>query len=176
MRTTISQSFYSESLLGSRGMPIFILDNLRSAFNVGSVFRSAEAVHPAAIFLAGICCLPDNRKLKRTARGTQASVPWRYFQRTSEAVEWAAAAGRTIVAVENTQDAIPIWDARFPSSPAFLMGNEAEGLDPVLTEAADVRVFFPQTGDRTCINVSSTVAMVAFELQRRRAGWQSGLG
>lgn len=155
-------------------MPIFILDNLRSAFNVGSVFRSAEAVHPAAVFLAGICCLPDNRKLRRTARGTQASVPWRYFQSTAEAVEWAAASGRTIVAVENTPDAVPLWEARFPSSPAFLLGNEAEGLGRGLVEAADVRVFFPQTGERSCINVSSTAAMVAFELQRRRAEWQSG--
>jgi 23S rRNA (guanosine2251-2'-O)-methyltransferase len=168
LRATMSSSVYSESLHGSRGMPIFVLDNFRSAFNVGSVFRTAEAVSPAAVFLTGICCLPDNRKLRSTARGTQASVPWRYFEDSVEAVEWARASGRTVIAVENTSEAIPIWEAPFASSPAFLLGNEALGLDPALIGAADLCVFFPQSGARNCINVSSTAALVAFELQRRR--------
>lgn len=152
----------------SRGMPIFLLDNLRSAFNVGSVFRSAEAVSPAAVFLTGICCRPGNRKLGHTSRGTHASVPWRYFQLAREAARWAMESGRTLVAVENTEDSRILWEADIPLSSAFMLGNEATGLDPELSRMARLKVRFPQTGSRKCINVSSTAAIIAGELQRRR--------
>jgi len=150
-------------------MPIFVLDNLRSAFNVGSVFRSAEAVTPCAVFLTGICARPGGRKLAHTSRGTHSEVPWRYFSEVREALEWARSSGRTLVAVENGRGSVPIWNADFPLSAAFLLGNEAEGLSPGIREMADITVMFPQSGSRCCINVSSTAAIVAAELQRRRA-------
>lgn len=149
-------------------MPIFLLDNLRSAFNVGSVFRTAEAVSPAAVFLTGICCRPGNRKLGHTSRGTHASVPWRYFRLAREAALWAMESGRTLVAVENTEDSGIIWEAEIPPSSVFMLGNEALGLDPALSGMAQLKVRFPQTGSRKCINVSSTAAIIAGEIQRRR--------
>lgn len=149
-------------------MPIFLLDNLRSAFNVGSVFRSAEAVSPCAVFLAGICARPGGRKLGHTSRGTHSEVPWRYFSEVRAAAEWVRRSGRMLVAVENGRGSIPLWQADFPLSAAFLLGNEAEGLSPGAGELADITVVFPQSGARGCINVSSTAAIVAAELQRRR--------
>jgi len=165
---TISQSVYCEMLHGSRGMPLFILDNFRSAFNVGSVFRSAEAVSPAGLLLTGICCRPGNRKLHRTARGTQAIVPWMYFQEISDAIAWARSSGRMIVAVENAPSAAPIWDVDFGSSPAFILGSEADGLNEKVVASADECVFFPQSGIRKSINVASAASLAAFEIQRRR--------
>jgi len=155
-------------LHGSRGMPLFILDNFRSAFNVGSVFRSAEAVSPAGIMLTGICCRPGNRKLGRTARGTHALVPWRYFSQLSEAIGWARSSGRMIVAVENAPSAVPIWEVAFDSPPAFILGSEADGLDEEVVSLSDKCVFFPQSGIRTSINVASAASLAAFEIQRRR--------
>lgn len=149
-------------------MPLFILDNLRSAFNVGSVFRTVEAVLPAAVFLTGICCRPGNRKLSHSSRGTHAVVPWRYFNEAAEAAIWAKNSGRILVAVENSEDAVPIWEASFDLSSAFMLGNEADGLNPEIAEMADISVYFPQSGRRKCINVSSTAAIVASEIQRRK--------
>lgn len=152
----------------SSGMPVFVLDSFRSAFNVGSAFRTAEAVSPAAVFLTGTCALPGNRKLAHTARGTQHEVPWRYFSRSVEAVEWLAAAGRRIVAVEGGPGAVPLFDAPFETGDAFVFGSEALGVDPEVESMADIRIHFPQSGSRRCMNVSSVLALVAAEIQRRR--------
>lgn len=155
-------------------MPVFILDNLRSAFNVGSVFRTAEAIRPAAVFLTGICCRPGNRKLSHTSRGTHAVVPWRYFSKAPDAAIWAKESGRMLVAVENSNDAVPLWEARFELSSAFMFGNEADGLNPDIAGMAEVSICFPQTGKRKCINVSSIAAIIASEIQRRK--WLESTG
>lgn len=149
-------------------MPVFLLDNLRSAFNVGSIFRTVEAIQPAAVFLTGICCRPGNRKLAHSSRGTYAVVPWRYFSEAAEAAAWARETGRMLVAVENSENAIPIWKAQFELSSTFMFGNEADGLQPDIAEMADITIQFPQTGDRRCINVSSIAAVIAAEIQRRK--------
>ncbi len=165
---SITMKNYSRALHSSNGMPVFLLDNLRSAFNVGSVFRATEAISPAAVFLCGICARPGGRKLGRTSRGTNALVPWKYFRDSTEAAEWGRNTGRLLVAVENLEDSVPLWDADFPLSSVFMFGNEARGLDPALSQMADIRVMFPQSGRRTCINVSGMAAVIAAELQRRR--------
>lgn len=149
-------------------MPVFVLDSFRSAFNVGSAFRTAEAVSPAAVFLTGTCAVPGGRKLSHTARGTQDEVPWRYFQRALDAVAWLAATGRRIVAVEGGPGAVPLFDAPFGTGDAFVFGNEALGIEPEVESAADLRICFPQSGVRRCMNVSSVLAVVAAEIQRRR--------
>lgn len=159
---------YSDSLYSSRGMPIFVLDNFRSAFNVGSVFRSVESISPAAVFLTGTCCRPGNRKLSHTSRGTFASIPWRYFENIEEAALWVKKSGRMLVAVDNTPDATPFWEASFDLSSGFLFGNEADGVNRNVADIADLRVYYPQSGTRKCINVSSTAAIIASEIQRRR--------
>lgn len=136
---------------------------------MGSVFRTAEAVRPVAVFLTGICCRPGNRKLSHTSRGTHAEVPWRYFRDALDAALWARGSGRTLVAVENTAEAASLWDADLPLSAAYMLGNEAMGLSAGLSRIADLHVMIPQTGLRRCINVSSTAAIVAAELLRRRS-------
>ncbi len=168
MLKTIVPEVYPESLFSSSGMPVFLLDNLRSAFNVGSIFRTVEAIKPAAVFLTGICCRPGNRKLAHSSRGTYAVVPWRYFAEASDAAVWVKESGRMLVAVENSDNAVPIWKAGFELSSAFMFGNEANGLQPDIAEMADLTVRFPQTGERECINVSSIAAVIAAEIQRRK--------
>jgi len=150
--------------------PLFILDNFRSAFNVGSAFRTAEAVSPAAVLLAGVCAVPGDRKLAHSARGTQASVPWRYFEHTVDAVLWARGTGRRVVALERTEGSIHLFEACFDPSDAFIFGNEALGICPEALSACGLAVHFVQSGARNCLNVASVVAIVASEIQRRRLG------
>jgi tRNA G18 (ribose-2'-O)-methylase SpoU len=162
-------SGFALPLLHSPGTtPVFILDNFRSAFNVGSAFRTAEAVWPAAVLLCGVCAVPGNRKLAHSARGTQKCLPWRYFDRTEQAVDWAAGTGRRIVALEMSEGSIPLNEAVFDPSDAFVFGNEALGIAPAALLRADLSVHFVQSGSRNCLNVSSILAIVAGEIQRRR--------
>jgi len=148
--------------------PVFILDGFRSAFNVGSAFRTAEAVYPSAVFLCGVCAVPGNRKLAHSARGTQNSIPWMRFERAEDAAEWASATGRRIIAVERTAGGVSMLDAGFLPSDAFVFGNEALGISKAVLDRSDMVVHFPQSGFRDCLNVASVIAMVAYEIQRRR--------
>ena len=73
-----------------------------------------------------------------------------------------------LVAVENSDNAVPLWEARFELSSAFMLGNEADGLNSDIAKMADLSICFPQTGNRKCINVSSIAAVIASEIQRRK--------
>jgi len=147
--------------------PLFILDSLRSAFNVGSLFRTAESISPCGVLLAGISPRPGGRKVGRTSRGTHGTVPWRWFATSLKAVEYAECT-RMIIAVENTQDAVPLHKAQFPMNAAFVLGNEADGISGDVLEICSMKIIVPQSGSRRCINVASTAAMIAWEIQRRR--------
>ncbi len=147
--------------------PLFVLDSLRSAFNVGSVFRTAESISPSGVILAGISARPGGRKVGRTSRGTHGLVPWRWFPLATEAVRYAQSS-RMVVALENTPDAVPLHLADFPLDAAFVLGNEADGISNEVLEMCQMKIIIPQSGLRRCINVSSTAAMIAWEIQRRR--------
>jgi len=147
--------------------PLFVLDSLRSAFNAGSVFRTAESISPCGVVICGITARPGGRKVGRTSRGTHATVPWRWFEDVVEAVSLVSES-RTVVALENTGDSVPLHLARFPVNSAFVLGNEADGVSPDALAMSHMKVMIPQTGLRRCINVSSAAAMLAWEIQRRR--------
>jgi tRNA G18 (ribose-2'-O)-methylase SpoU len=151
----------------TQDFPLFVLDSLRSAFNVGSVFRTAESVSPAGVILTGISARPGGRKVGRTSRGTHSIVPWRWFRSATEAVEYIRL-NRIVIAAENTPDAVPLHLADFPLNSAFVFGNEADGISPEVLGICQMKVVIPQSGVRGCINVSSTAAMIAWEIQRRR--------
>ena len=161
-------ALYPAGIHSATHMPVFVLDQLRSAFNVGSAYRTADAISPCAVFTCGITAHPWHRKLGHTARGTQNRVPWRHFESTIGALRWLAATGRRVVVLETSEAAIPIWEAPFGVSDAFVFGNEALGAGNGVLDAADLLVRFPQSGERCCINVASMIAIVAAEIQRRR--------
>ena len=147
--------------------PLFILDSLRSAFNVGSVFRTLESISPAGVLLTGITARPGGKKVGRTSRGTHGLVPWRWFSSSADAVKYCRT-NRMIIAVENTSDALPLHEADFPLDAAFILGNEADGISEEILDMCQMKIIIPQSGFRRCINVSSTAAMIAWEIQRRR--------
>lgn len=151
-----------------RDTTIFILDGFRSAFNVGSVFRTAEAVQPAAVFPCGISARPGGRKVGRTSRGTHALVPWRWFPTALQAARWAEAAGFRLLVVENAPGAVPMHRAELPGRTALVFGSEAGGVSDRVREIGYETVFIPQAGERGCINVSSAAAMAGWEIARRR--------
>ena len=103
---------------------VVVLDNVRSAYNVGSAFRSADAFGAGRVYLCGICAVPPSAEIHKTALGAEDAVPWRHFASTLEAVESLKAEGYTVVAVEQTENSVKLDGAvrGVPPEPRATLG------------------------------------------------------
>lgn len=141
-----------------------VLDNLRSAYNVGSIFRTAECLQIKQIILCGITPVPNHPKLLKTAMGTQERVSWQHYADTVEAVKQLKKDGIPIMALETTDKAISLYDYR-PSGPvAMIMGNEALGIEEEVLAVADVVLSIPVYGWKNSLNVSNAFALAGYWL------------
>ncbi|MGQ9677831.1 MAG: RNA methyltransferase [bacterium] len=148
--------------------PIYIvLDNLRSAFNVGAIFRLADVVRAQEVLLCGYTAHPPNKKLARTALGTIDSVPWRWFQNTIDAVVELKSSGVQIVALETVTGAAQFnrFPCRFPVG--IVLGNEALGVSQDILIRCDKIVDIPVFGYKNSLNVATAAAVVLYELLRQ---------
>lgn len=150
---------------------VVVLDNVRSAYNVGSAFRSADAFGAGRVYLCGICATPPSAEIHKTALGAEDAVPWRHFVDTLEAVAALKAEGYTVVAVEQTENSVKLDGAvrGVPPEPratlgkyAFIFGNEVEGVGQDVVDACDFSLEIPQHGTKHSLNVSVTVGIVLF--------------
>jgi 23S rRNA (guanosine2251-2'-O)-methyltransferase len=144
-----------------------VLDNLRSAFNVGSIFRTSEAARVGELILCGITPYPPNEKLDRTALGTVHRVAWRHEVSSVEAVRRLRREGVPVWACELAEGAVSIRALRFPRPTALVFGHEASGVSPeVLHEVSGV-VEVPLYGRKNSLNVATTFGVVVFEVLRQ---------
>lgn len=142
-----------------------VLDNIRSAYNVGSMFRTAECAYISKLILCGITARPPNRKVEKTALGTTQLVPWRYFPDTMEAVQVLKAEGWTIAALEITDESIPIQSVKRSHFPlALVIGNEVTGVDDRVLAAADLVVEIHQFGEKESLNVAVAFGIAVYLL------------
>lgn len=141
-----------------------ILDNLRSAHNVGSVFRTADAFLVDKIYLCGITATPPNRDISKSALGATESVNWEHKSGAAEAVKQCIADGYSIVCVEQTTESIHLEQFR-PSGPiALIFGNEVNGVSDELLELCNAAIEIPQFGTKHSFNVSVCAGMVLYDL------------
>ena len=156
------------SALQEAGMPVVVvLDNLRSAYNVGNVFRSAEATRAAGIAACGYTAMPPHVKLQKTARGCDVLVPCEHFDTSAEAVEAMHARGMKVYAVETARGASLYWEATIEFPCAFVLGNEALGIAPGALAMCDGIVSLPALGVKNSINVGNCGAVILFDCVRR---------
>jgi tRNA G18 (ribose-2'-O)-methylase SpoU len=149
-------------------LPVTILlDNVRSLYNVGAFFRTADAVRAAAIVAAGITPTPEDPRIAKTALGAERNVPWSRAPDAADAVDGLRAGGCEIAAVETTLHAVDLfdWRPRFPVCLVF--GHETDGISPVLLERCDVHVRIPTLGTKGSINVATAGGVVLYELLRK---------
>jgi tRNA G18 (ribose-2'-O)-methylase SpoU len=144
-----------------------VLDNLRSAFNVGSIFRTSEAARVGELLLCGITAYPPNAQLDRTALGTAHRVPWRHVVSTAEAVRGLRAQGVPVWALEVTDGARSLREVRFPRPVAVVFGHETAGVGPEVLREVDGIVQIPLYGRKNSLNVASAYAVVIFEILRQ---------
>ena len=148
---------------------IVVLDNVRSALNVGSFFRTCDGFAVETLFLTGITACPPNREIQKTAIGATESVSWEYRENIVDAVTEIKAAGYKVWGVEQTNqsvmlDSIEMEDQKI----ALVFGNEVDGLSEEILPILDGCIEIPQFGTKHSLNVAVCGGIVLWEMIRKR--------
>lgn len=151
-------------LLSRSGQVIAILDNLRSAFNVGSIFRSAECLQLKELWLCGVTATPQSPALRKTAMGTEGLVSWRYFHSTLDALDQAHSEGYASAAIETAEGAVNLYEARFTYPLALVVGNESLGIPPKVLAGCGQIIRLPVLGWKNSLNVAAAFSVCAYQV------------
>ncbi|MBV9303289.1 MAG: TrmH family RNA methyltransferase [Acidobacteriaceae bacterium] len=144
-----------------------LLDNVRSMYNVGAFFRTADGAGVERILLSGITARPPKTAISKTALGADAVVQWEGVDDPITAVHELRTRGYEIAAIETSMCAVDIFEWQ-PQFPVFvLFGHEVDGLTPALLNYCDTRVRIPMLGSKHSLNVASAGAIVMYELLRK---------
>jgi 23S rRNA (guanosine2251-2'-O)-methyltransferase len=146
---------------------VYVLDNLRSAFNVGTLFRTAECFGVAHIFLTGYTPLPDQEKIAKTAMGTATLVEWTAADKILPLLSKLRSDGYHVVAFETTSHAVEIQENFTEKPTAFVFGNERFGLEPELLSACDEVRKISLRGTKNSLNVGVAAAIATYEFSRQ---------
>ena len=145
-----------------------ICDNIRSLENIGSIFRTADALAVTKIFLCGISGSPPNQKISKTALGAEKSVPFEYAKQTGRLINGLKKEKVYIVALEQAKEAIR-YDKFKPKFPmALILGNEVKGISRKIMEKADKIAYIPMNGIKESLNVSVAFGVAGYEINKFR--------
>ena len=143
-----------------------ILDNIRSAHNVGSVFRSADSFKADKVWLCGICATPPSAEIHKSALGAEFSVEWRYEKDTLSLVKRLKEEGYTVLSVEQTVNSVML-DKFKPETGrkyALVFGNEVDGVQQEVVDASDGVLEIPQYGTKHSLNISVSAGIVLWHI------------
>lgn len=163
---------------------IVVLDDVRSLYNVGSVFRTCDAFRVEAVYLCGITACPPNAEIHKTALGGEDSVDWRYFERTEDAVRDLHDRGCFVYAIEQVEGSTKLqeFSAAAPAAApkaggaaaamrhAIILGNEVKGVKQTVVDMSDGCLEIPQFGTKHSLNVSVTAGIVIWEFAKSYIG------
>ena len=161
---------------GAAALPAAVLlDNVRSMYNVGAFFRTADAAGLEKLYLGGITGSPPKNGIAKTALGSEDTVPWEHSRESLAVVESLRARGYEVAAIETTVHAVDLfdWMPRFPVCIVF--GHEVEGIRTELSEACDTHVRIPMLGVKHSLNVATAGGVVIYELLRKYRALAVGL-
>lgn len=144
-----------------------VLDNLRSAFNVGSIVRTADCALVEKVVFCGITAHPPHKKLDKTSLGAVPYVPWEYKKDVTEAATELKDHNIPVIALELTDSSQLIWDYSFPLPMGLILGNEALGVSQEALTLADEIIEIPMLGFKNSINVAVALGIVLYEIQRQ---------
>jgi tRNA G18 (ribose-2'-O)-methylase SpoU len=146
---------------------IIVLDNVRSMYNVGAFFRTADAVRLERLVLCGITAHPPQEGIAKTALGAQLSVPWEYHTDTLIALRRWKMRGYQLAAIETGEPAAGLFDWQPAWPVCIVFGNEVDGLADALLAECGTRVRLPMRGSKNSLNVATAGGVVAYELLRK---------
>lgn len=145
-----------------------LLDNIRSAFNVGAIFRTADAAAITHLHLCGMTASPDNPRLAKTALGAENTVPWTYYNNAVDAARRLKAEGYCLWGIEGGNQAESLFEETAePANPILLIvGNERTGIDPHLLDLCDRILYIPMYGLKSSLNVEVAFGIAAYHLRQ----------
>lgn len=150
---------------------VVVLDNIRSAHNVGSAFRTCDSFGMDKLWLCGICAVPPSAEIHKTGLGAEDSVPWEYCPNTLDVIGRLRAEGYIVVSVEQTVNSVslgrfvPEKDAKY----AFVFGNEVDGVGQEAVDMSDFALEIPQYGTKHSLNVSVSIGVVLWHYRLNKA-------
>ncbi|MDO8580426.1 MAG: RNA methyltransferase [Candidatus Omnitrophota bacterium] len=144
-----------------------VLNNIRSLYNVGSIFRTADGVGIEKIWLCGITGSPTNAQMAKTALGAEKEVPWEHHPQAASVIKDLKAQGYQIVFLEQMEGSVP-YQMFEPQPPVCLvMGNEIEGVADEITPLCDAAIEIEMVGLKNSLNVSVAFGIVAYDLRHK---------
>ncbi len=145
---------------------VVVLDFVRSMYNVGSVFRTCDAFRLAGVCLCGIAATPPHPEIHKTALGAEKSVPWKYFERTQDAVVWLHSLGYKVFAVEQCEGSIAMQDFHIKEGEryALVFGNEVKGVNQEVVDMCEGCIEIPQFGTKHSMNVAVTAGIAIWSI------------
>jgi 23S rRNA (guanosine2251-2'-O)-methyltransferase len=149
-----------------------ILDNIRSCHNIGSVFRTSDALLIEKIYLCGITATPPNKEIHKTALDAEKSVSWEYAEDTHQLVKILQGSGYRVFAVEQVANSISLPDFKVDGKGkiALVFGNELKGVQQQVIDQCDGAIEIPQFGTKHSFNISVSAGIVLWELTRQYPG------
>ena len=155
-----------------RPLPVSVLlENVRSLYNVGAFFRTADAAGIDKLYLAGITGYPPQQMISKTALGAEETVRWEHTKQPEKTIAALRARNHEIVAIETSVHSVDLydWQPRFPV--CVLFGHETDGLTPAVAAMADTHVRIPMLGQKHSLNVATAGGVVLYELLRKYRAW-----
>lgn len=145
---------------------VVVLENIRSAYNVGSVFRTADAFLLEGIYLVGYTCFPPHKEIKKTALGAEDTVAWQHFKKIGDAIDLLKKDGYKVYAVEQIVNSILLQDLQQNAGDkiAVIFGNEVTGVEKTTIERCDGCIEIPQLGMKHSLNIATAAGVVLWEL------------
>ena len=149
---------------------IAVLENVRSAYNVGSVFRTADAFLLEAIYLTGYTAQPPHKEIRKTALGAEDTVHWEHFSNATDAIEQLRRNGFRIFGVEQVTNSLSLEQVSFNQHEkiALVFGNEVSGVEQDTILQCDGCIEIPQLGMKHSLNIATAAGVVLWEVIRNR--------
>lgn len=147
---------------------IAVLENIRSAYNVGSFFRTADAFRLQAVYLVGYTAFPPHKEIRKTALGAEETVQWKHFKTSPEAIEDLRGLGFAVYAVEQAAESRPLQYFEEEGPVAVVFGNEVTGVEGDTLALCDGCLEIPQLGMKHSLNVATAGGIVLWEVVRQK--------
>jgi len=150
-------------------LPFYVIcDNIRSLENIGSIFRTADALKIDKIFLCGICGTPPNQKISKSALGAENWIKWEYYKLAWKLIEKLKKEKVFVVALEQTKNSL-VYTKFKPKFPlALVIGNEIKGVLPSVLKRADKVISLPMFGRKESLNVAVAFGIAGYEINKNR--------
>jgi 23S rRNA (guanosine2251-2'-O)-methyltransferase len=144
---------------------LLVLDNVRSAHNVGSVFRTSDAFLLEGVYLCGITATPPHKEIYKTALGATETVSWKHFKEAADCIKQLKEEGYVVISIEQAENAVML-DEFMPEQGkkyALVFGNEVEGVSQELLDLSDNCIEIPQSGSKHSLNIAVSAGVVCWD-------------